>query len=64
MPLGQQQALEEHLNILLLPKDPDDDNNIFLEIRAGTGGDEAALFAGDLFRMYQRYVDGQSEVAD
>ena len=54
---GQQQSLEEQLNILLLPKDPDDDNNIFLEIRAGTGGDEAALFAGDLFRMYQRYGD-------
>lgn len=53
----QQQALEVQLNILLLPKDPDDDNNIFLEIRAGTGGDEAALFAGDLFRMYHRYVD-------
>jgi peptide chain release factor 1 len=53
----QQQELEGQLNILLLPKDPDDDNNIFLEIRAGTGGDEAALFAGDLFRMYQRYVD-------
>ena len=58
----QQQQLEEQLNVLLLPKDPDDDNNIFLEIRAGTGGDEAALFAGDLFRMYQRYVEG--EVAD
>ncbi len=55
----QQQDLEGHLNILLLPKDPDDDNNIFLEIRAGTGGDEAALFAGDLFRMYQRYVDNR-----
>ena len=55
----QQQYLEGHLNILLLPKDPDDDNNIFLEIRAGTGGDEAALFAGDLFRMYQRYVDNR-----
>ena len=54
---ARQQLLEEQLNILLLPKDPDDDNNIFLEIRAGTGGDEAALFAGDLFRMYQRYVD-------
>ncbi len=54
---AQQQALEDQLNILLLPKDPDDDNNIFLEIRAGTGGDEAALFAGDLFRMYQRYVE-------
>ncbi len=54
---AQQQALEEQLSFLLLPKDPDDDNNIFLEIRAGTGGDEAALFAGDLFRMYSRYVD-------
>jgi peptide chain release factor 1 len=53
----EQQDLEGQLNILLLPKDPDDDNNIFLEIRAGTGGDEAALFAGDLFRMYQRFVE-------
>lgn len=55
----RRQTLERELNILLLPKDPDDDNNIFLEIRAGTGGDEAALFAGDLFRMYQRYVEGK-----
>ena len=55
----QQEALEEKLNVLLLPKDPDDENNIFLEIRAGTGGDEAALFAGDLFRMYHRYVESQ-----
>jgi peptide chain release factor 1 len=54
---GQQEDLEAQLNILLLPKDPDDDSNIFLEIRAGTGGDEAALFSGDLFRMYQRYVE-------
>jgi peptide chain release factor 1 len=53
----QQKELEDQLNYLLLPKDPDDDNNIFLEIRAGTGGDEAALFAGDLFRMYHRYVE-------
>ena len=53
----KQQAIEKQLNILLLPKDPDDDNNIFLEIRAGTGGDEAALFAGDLFRMYHRFVE-------
>jgi peptide chain release factor 1 len=53
----EQETLEGELNILLLPKDPDDDNNIFLEIRAGTGGDEAALFAGDLFRMYQKYVE-------
>lgn len=55
--MEQQQELEQQLNVLLLPRDPDDDNNIFLEIRAGTGGDEAALFAGDLFRMYQRYVE-------
>ncbi len=48
---------EQQLQILLLPQDPDDDNNIFLEIRAGTGGDEAALFAGDLFRMYHRYAE-------
>ncbi len=49
--------LEEQLRILLLPKDPNDDKNIILEIRAGTGGDEAALFAADLFRMYSRYAD-------
>jgi len=55
--LEEQQQLETQLNLLLLPKDADDDNNIFLEIRAGTGGDEAALFAGDLFRMYHRYVE-------
>jgi len=53
----EQMEYEEQLNVLLLPKDPDDDNNIFLEIRAGTGGDEAALFAGDLFRMYHRFVE-------
>jgi peptide chain release factor 1 len=50
-------ALEESLQILLLPKDPNDDSNIFLEVRAGTGGDEAAIFAGDLFRMYSRYAE-------
>ena len=47
------------LNKLLLPTDPLDDRNIFLEIRAGTGGDEAAIFAGDLFRMYSRYAEQQ-----
>ena len=52
-------ALEPELLMLLLPKDPHDDGNIFLEIRAGTGGDEAALFAGDLFRMYSRYAEAQ-----
>ena len=51
------EALEEKLRILLLPKDSADDLGVILEVRAGTGGDEAALFAGDLFRMYQRYAD-------
>ncbi|HHC71297.1 MAG TPA: peptide chain release factor 1 [Thiotrichales bacterium] len=51
------QHLEEELQKLLLPRDPHDESNIFLEIRAGTGGDEAALFAGDLFRMYSRYAE-------
>lgn len=54
--LGQ---LEEQLQILLLPKDPNDGRNVFLEIRAGTGGDEAAIFSGDLFRMYSRYAERQ-----
>jgi len=49
--------LEEKLKILLLPKDPMDEKNIILEIRAGTGGEEAALFAADLFRMYSRYAE-------
>ncbi len=49
--------LEEELQILLLPKDPDDNRNIFLEVRAGAGGDEAALFAGDVMRMYIRYAE-------
>ncbi|MGB5259868.1 MAG: peptide chain release factor 1, partial [Gammaproteobacteria bacterium] len=51
------EALEIELHRLLLPKDPLDNRNIFLEIRAGTGGDEAAIFAGDLFRMYSRYAE-------
>ena len=50
-------ALELNLQKLLLPKDPHDQSNTFLEIRAGTGGDEAAIFAGDLFRMYSRYAE-------
>jgi len=53
-------ALEGELQKRLLPKDPNDERNIFLEIRAGTGGDESALFAGDLFRMYSRYAERQS----
>jgi peptide chain release factor 1 len=50
-------ALEDDIKFLLLPKDPNDEKNILLEIRAGTGGDEAALFVGDLFKMYSRYAD-------
>ncbi len=53
----KQVVLEEKLRFLLLPKDPNDNKNVFLEIRAGTGGDEAALFAADLFRMYTRYAE-------
>ena len=49
--------MEQHIRILLLPKDAADEKNVILEVRAGTGGDEAALFAGDLLRMYQRYAD-------
>jgi len=49
--------LDEQLALLLIPKDPRDDANLFLEVRAGTGGDEAAIFAGDLFRMYSRYAE-------
>ena len=55
----EQQALEGQLKQLLIPKDPNDDKNIILEVRAGTGGDEAALFAGDLFRMYTRFAERQ-----
>ena len=51
--------LEQHLQILLLPKDPNDEYNAFLEIRAGTGGDEAGIFAGDLYRMYSRYCESK-----
>jgi peptide chain release factor 1 len=53
------QQIEADLQKLLLPKDPNDERNIFLEIRAGTGGDESALFAADLFRMYSRYAERQ-----
>jgi peptide chain release factor 1 len=52
-------AEERELQSLLVPKDPHDDSNIFLEIRAGTGGDEAAIFAGDLFRMYAKYAESK-----
>ena len=51
--------LEEQLKILLIPKDPDDTKNVVMELRAGTGGDEASIFAGDLFRMYSKYAEKQ-----
>ena len=52
-------AIEEELKVLLLPKDPNDEKNVILEIRAGTGGDEATLFAAEVFRMYNRYAESQ-----
>jgi len=56
---AQLPALEQRIKIMLLPKDPNDEKNVILEIRAGTGGDEAALFAGDVFRMYCRYAESK-----
>ncbi len=53
------ERLEQQLKILLLPKDPNDEKNVIVEIRAGAGGDEAALFAAELFRMYQKYAETQ-----
>ncbi len=55
----QIEAIEQELKVLLLPTDPDDSRNIYLEVRAGTGGDEASIFAGDLFRMYSRFAENQ-----
>ncbi|MBZ5700313.1 MAG: peptide chain release factor 1 [Acidobacteriia bacterium] len=57
--LAQKENVERELKFLLLPKDPNDEKNVLLEIRAGTGGDEAALFAGELYRMYARYAESQ-----
>lgn len=57
--MKEQEALEEELHILMLPKDPNDDKNVIMEIRGGAGGDEAAIFAGDLFRMYSKYIEKQ-----
>ncbi len=54
---AQREVMEEELRVLLIPKDPNDMKNCIVEIRAGTGGDEAGIFAGDLFRMYQKYAD-------
>ncbi|MBM7571268.1 peptide chain release factor 1 [Aquibacillus albus] len=56
---NQKQELEERLKVLLLPKDPNDDKDVIMEIRGAAGGDEAALFAGDLFRMYSRFAESQ-----
>jgi peptide chain release factor 1 len=60
----RKEALEDDLRRLLMPKDPNDDKNVILEIRAGTGGEEAALFAGDLFRMYGRYAENRNWQAE
>ena len=57
---AKQAPLEEEIKMLLVPKDPEDEKNAMVEIRAGTGGDEASIFAGDLFRMYTRFFDSQS----
>lgn len=57
--IKEQEALEEELHVLMLPKDPNDDKNVIMEIRGGAGGDEAAIFAGDLFRMYSKYIEKQ-----
>jgi peptide chain release factor 1 len=56
----KRESILQELKILLVPKDPNDEKNVLLEIRAGTGGDEAALFAADLFRMYSRYAERQA----
>ena len=56
---ARKEVVEQQLKLLLIPRDPNDDKNIILEIRGGTGGDEAALFAADLFRMYSRYAESQ-----
>jgi len=57
--MKEQETLEEELHVLMLPKDPNDDKNVIMEIRGGAGGDEAAIFAGDLFRMYSKYIEKQ-----
>ena len=57
--LAKKETLEEEVRIMLIPKDPEDERNAVLEIRAGTGGDEASIFAGDLFRMYTRYCESK-----
>src|SRR5688500_13454656 len=61
---ARREALEQELKVLLVPKDKNDEKNVMLEIRAGTGGDEAALFAADLFRMYSRFAERQGWKVD
>src|SRR5215470_18210257 len=56
---ARKEVVEHELKVLLLPRDPNDEKSVIVEIRAGTGGDEAALFAGELFRMYSRYAESQ-----
>ena len=56
---ARREAVEKEVRVLLIPKDPNDEKNVILEIRAGTGGDEASLFAAELFRMYSRYAESQ-----
>src|SRR5579862_4955744 len=56
---ARRETIERELKVLLLPKDPNDEKNVIVEIRAGTGGDEAAIFAGELFRMYARYAESK-----
>src|SRR6266446_2164235 len=56
---ARKETVERELKLLLLPKDPNDEKSVILEIRAGTGGDEAGIFAGDLYRMYSRYAETQ-----
>jgi len=62
--IPQKEKLEEEIRILLIPKDPQDSKNAIVEIRAGTGGDEASIFAGDLFRMYQKFCEGKKWKVD
>ena len=56
---GRQETLEEKIKIMLIPKDPEDNKNVIIEIRGGAGGDEANIFAGDLYRMYTKYIEGK-----
>ncbi|MBP7272286.1 MAG: peptide chain release factor 1 [Saprospiraceae bacterium] len=62
--LPQRDTLEDEIKVLLTPKDPDDEKDVIFEVRSGTGGDEASLFAGDLYRMYSRYFDTQGWKVD